>query len=234
MITQVNVSQDGKYANSITITGPYWKLNGSYTVKVEYGPPNVTALTSFVFQNTQTSTSNVSQLKDSNSQQTFNINYEISGGSVKTMTVNSQNLSMIVSINSASDGTITLQLPRDLIDAKTISGQDTEFNILIDGAEVKPQSESANGDYRTLTVQFLQGDQDIQIKGTTILSLTQQISSQPVSQPTLSSTTNSTTLASSTTPEPIQSVSSKIPHWVKTLFNLYGQGQVSDDDLTVP
>ena len=33
------------------------------------------------------------------------------------------------------------------------------------------------------------------------------------------------------TPEPPQPAASKIPHWVKTLFNLYGQGQVSDDDL---
>ncbi|MGI0066343.1 MAG: PEFG-CTERM sorting domain-containing protein, partial [Nitrosotalea sp.] len=52
---------------------------------------------------------------------------------------------------------------------KTNSGQDDTFIILIDGAEVKPQSESANNDFRNITIQFLQGDQDIEIIGTQIV-----------------------------------------------------------------
>ncbi|HEU5221080.1 MAG TPA: PEFG-CTERM sorting domain-containing protein [Candidatus Nitrosotalea sp.] len=168
-IDQIDVSQDGKYTYSTKAAGPYWKLNGSYTVKVQYGPPNVTAQTTFTFQSTPTTTSNVFQLKDPNSQQTFNVNYTITGGTVKTMTIDAQSLSVIVSVNSTSDGTISLQLPRALIDAKTTSGQDDAFIILIDGAEVKPQSESADNDFRNITVQFLQGDQDIEIIGTQIV-----------------------------------------------------------------
>lgn len=44
-------------------------------------------------------------------------------------------------------------------------------------------------------------------------------------------TGNATTPAPISSPEPSQPVASKIPHWVKTVFNLYGQGQISDDDL---
>ena len=168
-IDQIDVSQDGKYTYTTKAAGPYWKLNGSYTVKVQYGPPNVTAQATFTFQSTPITTSNIFQLKDPSSQQTFNVNYTISGGSVKTMTIDAQSLSVIVSINSTSDGTITLQLPRALIDSKTNSGQDDAFIILIDGAEVKPSSESANNDFRSITVQFLQGDQDIEIIGTQII-----------------------------------------------------------------
>jgi len=168
-IAQINVSQDGKYTDTIKAVGPYWTANGAYTVKVQYGPPNVTAQTTFAFQSTPTMTSNVFQLKDPNSQQTFNVNYTISGGTINTMTIDAQSLSVIVSVNSTSDGTVTLQLPRTLIDAKTSSGQDDTFIILIDGAEVKPQSESANNDFRNITVQFLQGDQDIEIIGTQII-----------------------------------------------------------------
>ena len=168
-VAQIDVSEDGKYTDTIKAVGPYWKLNGVYTVKVQYGPPNVTAQSTFTFQSTPIITSNVFQLKDPSSQQTFNVNYTISGGSVKTMTIDAQSLSVIVSINSTSDGTITLQLPRALIDSKTTSGQDDAFIILIDGAEVKPQSESANNDFRNITVQFLQGDQDIEIIGTQII-----------------------------------------------------------------
>jgi predicted secreted protein with PEFG-CTERM motif len=168
-IAQIDISEDGKYTDTIKAVGPYWKSNGIYTVKVQYGPPNVTAQTTFVFHNTSTVTSNVFDLKDPNSQQTFNVDYTISGGTINTMTIDAQSLSVIVSINSTNDGTITLQLPRTLIDAKTNSGQDDTFIILIDGVEVQPQSESANNDFRNITVQFLQGDQNIEIIGTQIV-----------------------------------------------------------------
>ena len=168
-IAQINVSEDGKYTDTIKATGPLWKINGVYTVKVQYGPQNVTTQTTFTFQSSITPINNAFQLKDPNSQQTFNINYTISGGTVKTMTIDTQSLSVIVSVNSTSDGTVTLQLPRTLIDAKTSSGQDDAFIILIDGAEVKPQSESANNNFRNLTIPFLQGDQDIEVIGTQII-----------------------------------------------------------------
>jgi predicted secreted protein with PEFG-CTERM motif len=168
-VAQIDVSQDGKYTATINAEGALWKLNGVYTLRVQYGPPNVTAQATFTFQNSLISSSSSYQLKDPNTQQTFNVNYTISGGTVKTMVIDAQSLSVIASINSTSDGTITLKLPRTLIDAKTNTGQDDAFIILIDGAEVKPQSESADSDFRNLTIQFLQGDKDIEIIGTQIV-----------------------------------------------------------------
>jgi predicted secreted protein with PEFG-CTERM motif len=168
-IAQIDVSSDGKFTKSFLASGPLWKSNGVYTVKVQYGLPNVTTQTTFTFQSSVAPISNIFQVKDPNSQQTFSVNYTITGGSVNSMTIDVQSISLIVSINSTSDGSITLQIPRTLVDAKTSSGQDDSFIILIDGAEVKPQSESANGDYRTLTIPFLQGDQDIEIIGTQIV-----------------------------------------------------------------
>jgi predicted secreted protein with PEFG-CTERM motif len=168
-VAQIDVSQDGKYTDTIKAVGTLWKSNGVYTVKVQYGPPNVTAQATFTFQSSLVPTSSVFELKDPTSQQTFNVNYTISGGNVKTMTIDAQSLSVITSINSTSDGTITLQLPRALIDAKTNSGQDDAFIILIDGAEVKPQSESSDNNFRNLTIQFLKGDQDVEIIGTQIV-----------------------------------------------------------------
>ncbi len=173
-VGQINVSADGKYTATIKAScSPnqqcLWSTTGTYTVKVQYGLPNVTAQTTFAFQAAVVPVSNLFQVKDPNSQQTFSVNYTITGGTVKDMTIDQQSLSLIVSINSTSDGSITLQMPRTLIDAKTSSGTDDSFIILIDGAEVKPQSESADSNFRTLTIQFLQGDQDIEIIGTQII-----------------------------------------------------------------
>jgi predicted secreted protein with PEFG-CTERM motif len=168
-VAQIDVSADGKYTYSKQATGPLWKASGTYTVKVQYGLPNVTAQTTFSFQSSIAPISNMFQVKDPNSQQTLGVNYTISGGIVKDMTIDAQSISLIVSVNSTNDGSIILQIPRTLVDAKTSSGQDDAFIILIDGAEVKAQSESANSDYRTLTIPFLQGDQDIEIIGTQVV-----------------------------------------------------------------
>lgn len=168
-VAQIDVSQDGKYTDTIKAVGTLWKTNGVYTVKVQYGPPNVTAQATFVFQSTFVPTSSAFQLKDPTSQQTFNVNYTISGGTVKTMTVDAQSLSVIVSINSTSNGNIALQLPRTLIDSKTSSGQDDAFIVIIDGADIKPLSDSGDSNFRNINIQFLQGDQDIEIIGTQIV-----------------------------------------------------------------
>jgi predicted secreted protein with PEFG-CTERM motif len=171
-VDQIGVSQDGTYSDTnIKAKGPLWVSSGTYTVKVQYGP-TVTAQTTFTFASSITPVSNYSIVKDPSSQQTFSVNYTISGGIVKDMTIDPQSISLIVSLNSTSCNIncgITLQIPRSLIDAKTSNGQDDSFIVLIDGAEVKPSGEETNNSFRTLTIQFLQGDQDIEIIGTQIV-----------------------------------------------------------------
>ena len=170
-IAQIDVSQDGKYADTLQAIGPLWKSSGTYTVKVQYGA-TVTAQTTFTFASTSIPTSSYFIVKDPSSQQTFGVNYTINGGMVKDMTIDPQSISLIVSLNSTSCADkcyITLLIPRTLIDAKTSNGQDDAFIILIDGAEVKPQGEETNNNLRTLTIQFLQGDQDVEIIGTQIV-----------------------------------------------------------------
>ena len=171
-VDQIGVSQDGTYSDTnIKAKGPLWVSSGTYTVKVQYGP-TVTAQTTFTFASSITPVSNYSIVKDPSSQQTFSVNYTISGGIVKDMTIDPQSISLIVSLNSTSCNIncgVTLQIPRSLIDAKTSNGQDDSFIVLIDGAEVKPSGEETNNSFRTLTIQFLQGDQDIEIIGTQIV-----------------------------------------------------------------
>ncbi len=168
-VDQIDVSEDGKYTDTIKAIGVYWRASGTYTVKVQYALPGVTAQTTFIFQSSIPSVSNVFEVKDPTSQQTFGVNYTITGGTVKDISIDTQSISLIISINSTTDGTITIQIPRALVDAKTNSGQDDAFIILIDGAEVKSQSESSNSNYRNLTIQFYQGDQDIEIIGTQVV-----------------------------------------------------------------
>ncbi|MGI0102140.1 MAG: PEFG-CTERM sorting domain-containing protein [Nitrosotalea sp.] len=166
---QVAVAQDGSYKDAVMITGSMWKSSGVYTILVQYGS-EVQTQTTFAFTATTTPINDTFQVKIPNSQQTFNVPYTIFGGSVTNMSVNASSLSLTVSILSVNYGTITLSLPRSLLDAKTSDGTDGPFTVLTDGNEITPQKEHVTSSDRTLTIQFLQGDKDIQIIGTIVAS----------------------------------------------------------------
>jgi len=171
-VEQIDVSQDGKYADTIKAVGALWKSSGSYTVIVQYGPPNITAQTTFTFQNSVTPINGVFRLMfPSDPPQTFSINYTIAGAKINDMKIDTYNSTRVlfVSINSTTDGYVTLQMPRTLLDAKLYSGQDAGFYILIDGAKVIPQSESSDKNFRDLTIPFFEGDQNIAIAGFDII-----------------------------------------------------------------
>jgi len=164
-IDQIDVAQDGKYTTTAKASGSLWKKDGTYTVKVQYGSPNVVAETNFEFASASSTPAFEIFEVDAGEQGTFDVEYDIRGGTVKDMTIDFEGLSMIISIESTNDGTITLKMPRELIDAKTTSGEDDVFIILIDGAQVNFEEKITSSD-RTITINFLEGDSDIEIIGT--------------------------------------------------------------------
>ncbi|MBI1828956.1 MAG: PEFG-CTERM sorting domain-containing protein, partial [Thaumarchaeota archaeon] len=99
-VAQIGVSQDGTYSDTnIKAEGLLWVSSGTYTVKVQYGP-TVTTQTTFIFASSITPVSNYFIVKDPSSQQTFSVNYTISNGMVKEMTIDTKSISLIVSLNS--------------------------------------------------------------------------------------------------------------------------------------
>jgi hypothetical protein len=119
--------------------------------------------------NIPTSTTNTPQTNQpitSRSDTGFSVEYSITNGKVLGMKTDVRDSSLIVSINSVNTGTVTLQLPRPVIDAKTNSGQDDAFIIMVNGAIVQPENESANDYLRNITIPFPQGDVNIEIVGT--------------------------------------------------------------------
>ncbi|MDE2589057.1 MAG: PEFG-CTERM sorting domain-containing protein [Patescibacteria group bacterium] len=168
-MAQIDVSSDGKFTKSFLASGPLWKSNGTYTVKVQYGLPNVTAQSRFTFQSSIVPISNILQVKDPNSGQTFAVNYTISGGTLNNITIDQSQLSLIISINSTQDGSVQFKIPRALIDSKAAAIQDVPFLSLIGGSEVKVQDVSSDSEYRTIAIPFQQGDQQIQVIGTQII-----------------------------------------------------------------
>ena len=168
-ISQNVVAQDGTFTRTLIAQGPQWQNEGDYTVRATYGEGN-TAEANFEFfkQLTITDTSDFFEV-DAGSSGTFDVEYIIRGGTVKDMIVDLHDFALIVIIDSAADGTMTLDLPREAIDAKKMDGSDDLFIVLIDGIQVIYDEAVTNENTRTITIQFEEGDSDIEVIGTYII-----------------------------------------------------------------
>ena len=167
-IAQLTVAQDGKFTHTILAKGPLWKSGGTYTIRVTYGSENMVE-TNFEFYTKQSveETTNIFEV-DAGTSGTFDVSYTIRGGTVKDMLVDPDNFALIVIVDSEIDGSITLDLPRESIDAKKSDGTDDTFLVFIDGAEV-PLEETANPNSRKIKIEFEEGDSDIEIIGTFVV-----------------------------------------------------------------
>jgi len=167
-IAQIEVAQDGKYTKTFKAAGPLWQKDGTYTIRVLYG--KTTIETSFEFYSKQAliETTDIFEV-DAGSYGTFDVAYTVRGATVKNMVVDSDIFAIIVILETDDDGAITLELPRESIDAKKSDNVDDKFIILIDGAEVPYREISTNEDSRTIIIEFEELDSDIEIIGTFVV-----------------------------------------------------------------
>jgi len=168
-IRQLVIAQDGSFTTTILAEGKVWQNEGDYTVRAAYGEGNI-AETNFEFfkQIAIADTSDFFEV-DASPHGTFDVEYIIRGGTVKDMIVDEVIFALIVIIDSDGDGSLTLDLPREKIDATKSDGSDDLFIILIDGIEVIYEEAITNEETRTITIQFEEGDSDIEIIGTYII-----------------------------------------------------------------
>ena len=95
------------------------------------------------------------------------ISYEIVNGKLINVIPDMDAVSLLVYIESTDDGTITLTIPRSVLDS-TINNGDDEFFVLVDGEEVDFEEIATSTD-RTLTIKFLAGAEEIEIIGTFVV-----------------------------------------------------------------
>jgi len=97
----------------------------------------------------------------------FELTYAISGGVINQVFPDTEAKSLIVQINSISNGTLAIKLPREVIDAK-FGEEDDDFFVVIDGVEVD-FDETKTGNERTITLEFPEGTEEIEIIGTSVV-----------------------------------------------------------------
>jgi len=170
-IAQITVGADKKFSTEVTAGGALMKTEGSYTITVQYGTENRSTTTSFEFGGstipTPVDTSKITDTTVSVQGSSDLIGYEISGGKLVSIMPDVDANSLIVSIDATSDGSLTLTIPRSILDA-TMNGEDDDFFILIDGEEVDFDETISSTD-RTIIIEFPAGAEEIEIIGTFVV-----------------------------------------------------------------
>ena len=187
-VAQLLPTADGSFTKTFIATGPLWKDAGNYTIVAQYGR-YTQANTTFAYsggngQIIVTPAINATYQLQSGGQ-TYNIPYIIKGGTVKSMDIFAGQFTLEITINAQSDGSITVTLPRDMVDAKippppnpdqNLTGatvniknlEDTPFIVTVGGKAVQ-FSETKNPTVRILSIPFHAGDTKIDIVGTFIV-----------------------------------------------------------------
>ena len=150
------------------------KAVGAYTVTVQYGTENRSATATFEFGGSSTVTpptpvdnTGITDTTISVQGSSDLVGYEITGGKLLSVMPEVDANSLIISVEASEDGSLTLTIPRSVLDA-TINGGDDEFFVLVDGEEVD-FDETTSSTSRTLTIPFQAGAEEIEIIGTFVV-----------------------------------------------------------------
>ena len=101
----------------------------------------------------------------------YPMKYEITGTGNKVNNISAQadNATLLVNVLSQSNGRLSVELPRNIIDSKKQGNADDRYIAFQDGQVTSPEEIKTDNQTRTLAIDFDKGTGEIEIAGTKIL-----------------------------------------------------------------
>ena len=168
---QIDVDSDGSFSETVsTSIGGKWKETGTYTIMMNYGENS--AQTQFEYGGMMSAgvqaTPEFAMEENENASQSImiedhSLDYDLTCAEIQSLTPDTENKSLIISIKTDCDGELTITLPKDVIDT-----DEEGFFILVDGDETNHKASSV-GEFWTLTIPFSYGSEEIEIIGTFVI-----------------------------------------------------------------
>ena len=170
-LAQVDVETDGSFSETIsTSIGGKWKETGTYTIMVNYGENSTQVDFEYggmMSAGVQTTPEFAMEENENTSQsimiEDHSLDYELTCAEILSMTPDTENKSLIISVKTDCDGELKITLPKDVIDT-----DEEGFFILVDGDETNHKASSV-GEFWTLTIPFSYGSEEIEIIGTFVI-----------------------------------------------------------------
>ena len=173
-IDEIQVQDDGTFHGTIpTSIGGLWERDGTYTIIVNYYSTDP-ATTQFEYggiisAGVKDMPPDFSVVEDNEKLQSiiledFEIDYELTGAKIIRITPDIEMKSLILEIETYSDGELRITLPRDVIDT-----DEEGFFILVDGIETPHEAIPLNSEYWSFVIPFSYGSEEIEIIGTYVI-----------------------------------------------------------------
>src|SRR5918992_5416498 len=103
--------------------------------------------------------------------QKYPLMYNITGGEVSSITADRAQSTLLINIASREDGTLTIELPRNVIDSKAQGNTDEEYAVFIDDQHKDFEEITNDNRVRALEIGFENGAEQIEIAGTQIATI---------------------------------------------------------------
>ena len=165
-ISQVDVNSKGEFESRFISGGPLWEKGGEYVITARYGLESNMKKVSVNYQKVDP-IELASQLGLDVNGVIFPISYLVHGGSLVSVFATIGTNVLTIQIETFTDGTLWIKIPRACLDAKKGSDDD-QFLALCDGEEVEI-IEKSDPNERELIIPFMKGTNEIMIVGTTII-----------------------------------------------------------------
>ena len=174
-IDQIMVKPNSDFKVEFTPSGPLWKANGMYIIKAQAGPQstifktNVNLISMDSQSSLECNSNDITVLGDNGGQ--YCIPFESSFAlSQITSSLNTETKTLTLNINGNNAQTLSLDIDRNLLNAKSSDGGDAEFIVLVNGEPADfEENVSELADHRTLTLSFGAGGTTIEIIGTSVI-----------------------------------------------------------------
>jgi predicted secreted protein with PEFG-CTERM motif len=161
-VAQLDVNKDRSFGTTLSTKGELWKYNGTYIIKVNYGTAEKS---NWVNVNlTGPASGSTSTISDKCGPSEIDIGidgqcipYSISGGSITSASINTNDKSIVIGISTNGGGTLTINPTKSVLDGI--------FMVLVDGQEWNDVEISDN----KVTVMFPDGTEKIEIIGTFVI-----------------------------------------------------------------
>ena len=172
-IDEFEVNNDGTFSGQIaTSIGGLWERDGTYTIIVNYYSSEQIAIQfeygGTVFAGVKDAIPEFEVIENEDNLQSvsledYELDYQLTGAKIILITPDFEMKSLIIEIETYSDGDLRITLPKDVIDT-----DEEGFFVLVDGVETVHEATS-NMENWSFVIPFSHGSEEIEIIGTYVI-----------------------------------------------------------------
>ena len=172
-IDELDVNNDGTFNGEIsTSIGGLWEKDGTYTIIANYYASEVSTIQfeygGTVFAGVKDVIPEFEVIENEDNLQSvsledYELDYQLTGAKIIRITPDFEMKSLIIEIETYSDGDLRITLPKDVIDT-----DEEGFFVLVDGVESVHEATS-NMENWSFVIPFSHGSEEIEIIGTYVI-----------------------------------------------------------------